>query len=353
MLNRISVLAAVSCGCVMAGTVAAGATTLRFSDYGPNRGSRAEALQWFADELKSQSKGELDVQFFWGGALLSGKDTLQGVGDGVADMGTIVGFFTPRELRAYNMADLPVDNSDIWIGLRAVYDLATGNQAMQKEFADAHVHYLTNYSTGPVQLICKKDVSGSKGLQGLKIRASGPYGDALRMLGVDVVNMSQADVYQALDSGLVDCNQNYYYSILAYRQYEVAKHILELDWGQNMSFGIVMNQATYDSLPDGQKKVLADVSSKFEDHLAQTMIEEEASAKKKMANGIDGEKIEITPLSPEARNRLMDASDKAIDQWAAAAKKDGIDSAALLADYRKLIDKYKSEKATGGYPWTR
>jgi hypothetical protein len=68
------------------------------------------------------------VEFHWGGSLLGGKDTLKGVGDGVADMGTVVGFFTPRELRAYNIGDLPVDNSDMWIGLRAMYDLANGTR---------------------------------------------------------------------------------------------------------------------------------------------------------------------------------------------------------------------------------
>ena len=33
-------------------------------------------------------------------------------------------------------------------------------------------------------------------------------------MGAEVQRMGQGDVYQALESGLIDCNQNYYYSIL-------------------------------------------------------------------------------------------------------------------------------------------
>ena len=272
-MSRKMTLVALTCACMTVGLAGARATTLRFSDYGPNRGARADALQWYADQIKQRSGGDLQIQFFWGGSLLGGKDTLKGVGDGVADIGTVIGFFTPRELRAYNIGDLPVDNSDIWVGLRSMYELSTKNAAIKKEFDKAHVHYLTNYTTGPIQLICNKKITSISEMKGVKVRASGPYGDTLRDLGVDVVNMSQADVYQALDSGLIDCNQNYYYSMLAYKQYEVAQNVLELDWGQNMSFGVAINDRTYNSLSDEQRKVSDTVSAEFEDHLAQEMID--------------------------------------------------------------------------------
>lgn len=352
-MSRMMKLAALTCGCLVAGMTAASATTLRFSDYGPNRGARAEALQWYADQIKERSAGDLEIQFFWGGSLLGGKATLKGVGDGVADLGTVIGFFTPREMRAYNIGDLPVDNSDIWVGLRSMYALSTENETMKQEFAKANVRYLTNYSTGPVQLICNQEITGLDQLKNAKVRASGPYGDTLRSLGVDVVGMSQADVYQALDSGLIDCNQNYYYSMLAYKQYEVAQHVLELDWGQNMSFGVAINDRTYASLSDKQRQVLDEVSSDFEDYLAQKMIETDATAKSRMVDGIDGKKITVTTLSPADQKTLIEASATAIDAWVSAAKEDGIDSEALLSDYRDLIGKYAKEQKESGYPWTR
>ncbi len=39
---------------------------LRYSDIGPPRGPRAEALKWWADELKTRSNGRIEIEFFWG-----------------------------------------------------------------------------------------------------------------------------------------------------------------------------------------------------------------------------------------------------------------------------------------------
>lgn len=338
---------AIAVASLMATTATASAqTVLRFSDYGPNRGARAEALEWFASELETRSNGDLTIEFYWGGSLLGGRDTLTGVASGVADMGTVVGFFTPRELQAYNLADLPVDNSDMWVGMRAIYDLVQGNQALQDEFANAGVRYVTNFTTGPIQLICNSGMDGIDNISGKKIRASGPYGDALGTLGAEISQMSQADVYQALDSGLIDCNQNYYYAIEAYRQHEVADHILALDWGQNLSFGVVINPMTYDSLSDENRAVLDEVGSDFIDHLAEVMQESDDAAKEAMSQSVT-----ISGLTEADRERLMEASQQTISAWAEQASAAGLDSEQLLAEYGELIDKYSSQLESDGYPW--
>lgn len=352
MIKHKLLMSAAMMALVALGTSAAEAKTLRFSDYGPNRGARAETLQWFADELERRSEGALQIEFFWGGSLLGGRDTLRGLSDGVADMGTIVGFFTPSELRAYNIGDLPLE-SDMWIGLRSMYDLARTNETLSAEFDDAGVRYVTNYTTGPIQLICNTKVESLDELSGLRIRASGPYGDTLASLGAEVSQMSQADVYQALDSGLIDCNQNYYYAIEAYRQYEVADHVLELDWGQNMSFGIFMNEGAYDGLSDDERAVLEDVASDYIDHLAKVMVETDTRAKEAMVEGIDGASVTTSRLSDEDRQKLNEAAQPAIAAWAASAKEQGIDGDALLGEYESLLDRYREVEETDGYPWTR
>lgn len=329
------------------------AKTLRFAEFGPNRGDRAKALTWFADELKKRSGGSLEVEFHWGHALLSTKAVLKGVSDGVADMGSIVGFLTPKELRVYNMADLPVENSDEWIGMRAIYKLATEHPAFKKEWDKAGVVYITNYTTGPIQLICTKPVKSVAELKGLKLRGSGPYGKAMRDLGAAVQSMGQPKVFEALDSGLIECNQNYYYSIKAYKQYEVAPDVTELNWGQNMSFGIVMNKAAYESLSAVEKKTLAEVGSDFIDHFAQVMIEGKEKDKAAMVAGIGGKTIKILHFSDADRQKVLDAGRKYVDEWVSDVTKGGLDGKAILAAYEKNIAEFAKAKASKGYPWSK
>lgn len=337
----------------LAATMAGEATakTLRFAEFQPNRGIRAEALKWFAAELEKRTGGSLKIEFHWGKSLLSTKAVLQGIGAGVADMGSIVGFFTPKKLRGYNIGDLPVKNSNEWVGMRALYELATTHPALKKEFDKVNVHYITNYTTGPIQLICTKKINALADLKGVKTRASGPYGKTLVDVGAVVQRMAQPKVYQALDSGLVTCNQGYYYSVRTYKQYEVASYMTELDWGQNMSFGVIMNKKSWNGLTAKEKQVLAKLGSDFIDHMARLMIQSKNADKAKMMKGIDGKKIVVNRLPEAERAKLIKASRKYVDVWVAAATKQGYDGKGIMAAYERHIAKYAGILASKGYPW--
>ena len=327
--------------------------TLRFAEFGPNRGARAQALMWLANQIKERSGGSLQVEFHWGGALLHTKSVLRGVADGVADMGSIVGFLTPKELSLYNIGDLPVGNSDEWVGMRAMYKLSTENAALKKQFSNAGVVYVTNYTTGPIQLVCRKPINSLAELKGARVRASGPYGKALGALGAEVESMGQPKVFQALDSGLIECNQNYYYSIKAYKQYEVAPYVAELNWGQNMSFGVVMNKAAYAALTPAEKKAIKEAGSAFIDHFARVMIDDKNKDKAAMVAGIGGKPIKVLKFVPADRDKLIAAGRKQVDVWVGNVTKGGLDGKAVLASYEKDIDELAKIKASKGYPWSK
>lgn len=104
-MNLIKALATVS---ALAAPVALTAAELTFTDFGPNRGARSAALEAFAEDLGASG---VNLTFFWGGSLVGGRGTLEGLANGVADMGSIVGFFTPAQLPLYSIGDLPVENS--------------------------------------------------------------------------------------------------------------------------------------------------------------------------------------------------------------------------------------------------
>ena len=213
---------------------------MRWADSQPNRGLTAEALKWMAAEVEERSGGDLKFDITWAGALFASKAAVQGVGTRAADVATIIAAYTPKELGAYAVGDLPLPNADVWVGMRAMYDLATTHPALEKMFDDLNMVYLTNLTTSAIQVLCKdKFLTSADDFNGIKIRAVGPYGNVFQDLGADVVRMSQADVYSALDSGIVECNQNYMYAIEVFKQYEVGKYLTRLDWGQHLAYGIV------------------------------------------------------------------------------------------------------------------
>ena len=329
------------------------AETLRYAEFGPNRGARAAALQWFAEEIDRRSGGELDVEFQWGGALLKPRAVLKGVGDGVADLGSIIAAYNPKEMQLYGIGDLPIDNSDVWVGMRAMYELATTNPHLQKAFDDHDVVYVTNYSTGPVQLVCKEPIESVAALDGIKLRGTGPYAKTFADLGASVQRLPQPEVYQALDSGLLDCNQNYFYSIKAYRQYEVAPYVMELDWGQNMGFGIVMGKDAFARLSPEEQQAVRDAGSAFIDHFAKAIVDANANDKAAMEAGVDGKKTTIVTFPADQKQALLDAGNTYVSGWIEAATAGGAPGQDIMNDYRRLIAKYTKERDAKGYPWTR
>jgi TRAP-type C4-dicarboxylate transport system substrate-binding protein len=336
----------------LAGTDAM-AKTLLFADFGSNRGARAVALEWFANELNKRSDGSLEIEFHWGESLLSTSAVLNGISDRVADMGSVIGYEAPRQLRGYNVGDLPIDNADVWVGMSAMHLLSTSNAALKQEFERAGVVYITNYSTGPVQLICTKEVSKISDLKSIKLRGSGSYGKVFADLGAQVQSMSQPDVYQAMDSGLLECNQNYYYSMKAYKQYEIAAYVLELNWGQNMSFGIIMNEDSFANLTAAEKKAIRETGSDFIDYFAQLIMETNYQDRAAMLAGIDSKSIKVTTLKKNERQVLLATGKKYVDKWVSEADADGIDGKSILAAYQTHVDTFAGELDKKGYPWKR
>ena len=329
------------------------AKTLLFADFGSNRGTRAVALKWFAEELHKRSNGSLEIEFYWSRSLLSAGAALNGISDRAADMGSIIGYETPRQLRGYNIGDLPLNNSNIWVGMRAMYLLSTSHPVLRQEFEKTNLIYITNYSTGPVQLICTEEIKTLAGLRGIKLRGSGSYGKVFADLGAWVQRMSQPDIYQAMDSGLLECNQNYYYSMKAYKQYEIAKYVLELNWGQNLSFGIFMNKDAFAGLTATEKTIVSETGNDFIEYFAHLMLETNDKDKDLMLTGINGSSIKITTLKEGERQLLLATGKRYVEKWAAEALADGIDSRSILAAYQFYIDNLTRELDRKGYPWER
>ncbi|MBT4019088.1 MAG: TRAP transporter substrate-binding protein DctP [Alphaproteobacteria bacterium] len=240
------------------------AQVLTFTDNSPNRGTRAESMGWFADEVAKRTNGELKIEFHWGGALLKAKAAAKGIGAGAADMGTIIGVYNPKLHPAYLLTDLPTEYSDHWVGTRAVYEMATTNAALKAEFDKLNLHYVSNFTTTQIQLICKgKPIKSIADIQGIKVRGVGVYGKVFKDIGATPVRISAYKAYSGLDTGLINCAQVYAYFIPATKMYEVAKEVTVLDWGALMSLGYVMNKDVWESLSPAHQKVINELGSEY------------------------------------------------------------------------------------------
>ena len=356
MANRFRGLAlAPLCAALIGGTVPAAAETLlRWTEGSADRGSRATAYHWFADTVTEETGGEIQFQFYFGGALMGHAANVSGIGSGTADIGQVIVAYTPKELTPYGVGDLPIVGVDPWVAMRAMYELATINETLQKMFDDLNLVYIANQSTGPVQIICNGvDVNSLADLEGVKIRASGSYGEVLSSLGANVIAMSQEDVYSALDTGLVNCNQQYIQGVIPYRQHEVTDQIVLLNLGQILGFGLVMNKDTFESLTPEQQEIIRKTGSDFVDEYAQIFMGDVESNLEKMKTADTETSMTVTELDAGDVEKLASAGEAYNAKWLEETTAAGYPAQEMLDQFTALVDKYNTELEEKGYPWTR
>ncbi len=152
---------------------ATAATTLIYGEAGPNRGARAEALQWFADEVENRSEGDLNFNIQWGGALFKSAAALQSISDGVADTGTIIGVYYPQEMSVYGIADLPLANPDAWVGMKATDEFMRNNATARQDLANKNLVYIGTFTTSAVHIGCRGDaIRTIEDIKGKKVRGT-------------------------------------------------------------------------------------------------------------------------------------------------------------------------------------
>lgn len=338
-----------------AAAMASAQTTIIYAEGGPNRGTRAGAVQDFAETVNRLSDGALEIDIHWGGALVSLTATPQAIRDGVADAGTILGSYDPSRLAGFYVGDLPTQYSDPWVIMRAMYEMMTTNQAQKDILAEQNMVYLGNFTTTGLNFECRGDhkIESVADFAGKKIRASGTYAKVLNDLGATTLNMGFNEVYQALDTGLIDCTTGYYYTAAAYKTFEVANHFSIAQWGGIGSFGIAMNKDEYDDLSPEMQQVLLDAGSEMIDRFAKTQIDEMAVIRDGLETGSIGRQVTVFDFPAEDLLKLEEAGAPHNQDWVTQMDAAGHDGQALFDEYQALLAAYDAERLEKGYPWER
>jgi len=324
---------------------------LRFAEFGPNSGARAGGLTWLDQELRSRSNGELGLDIIWGGALVGAAGAAQAVSDGVADMASIVPVYAPGQMVIYEVVDTG-EISDEYVGMMAAFELMTTHPIALKEAEDFNVRYFGNYTTGPTQILTKdKAVASLDDLKGMTIRSTGAHVPALKAFGAATVSMSQPNVYEALSSGTVSGSTTYYYVVDAYKQYEVAKYMTEVNLGQTLGFGIIMNLQTYQSLTPEHQVIVDQLGRDFTLEMAEIMARSRSETKARLAAGVDGNVVEMIDPPAEMRDALVQVALEDAANWVTKANDKGFDGQGLFNEWIALTDKYKADVTANGYPW--
>jgi len=186
---------------------------IKYSDHDPPGGMRTKFIKevWL-DEIVKQTGGKVKIQDFWGGALMSSKEILKGIGDGVAQMGFFYPGHYPTELVSFTILKLfprgPAKFENMaWLYHKMVEEIPEFGAEMKKANQMTLV-----YTAGlPGAFTSKKALAKLDDIKAQKWRAGDKWAlKFLRNAGATPVSVPWGDVYMALQTGTIDgCFTNY------------------------------------------------------------------------------------------------------------------------------------------------
>ncbi|MCH2077989.1 MAG: C4-dicarboxylate TRAP transporter substrate-binding protein [Rhodobacteraceae bacterium] len=214
---------------------------------------------------------ETNWQENYGGSIVKPKGVLEGVQLGLGDIGIVTTIFHSSKLPSQGISgSTPFVASDARSVAKALDEIAREFPAINNEFkAQNQVYLATGVVLDTYQVFCSDPVSSVSDLEGRKIAGAGlnlRYLEGIK--DAAGVRGGLTDLYNMLQTGLVDCGMLWPESAATFKISEVAPYMLRADLGAVNSKTITVNADYWVKLPEEVQGVLQEVAIAYRDHVA-------------------------------------------------------------------------------------
>ena len=204
-----------------------------------------------------------------------------------------------RYTKKIQVFDLPFLFKDADAALK--FENSKEGKALLKSMEDKGLIGLNYWGNGMRHFSANKDFRLPSDVKGLKFRiqASDVYESIMKSLGANGQKMAFAEVYQALQTGVVDGQENSFSNTYSQKFHEVQKTIIESNHGI-LDYMVVVNAKWWNGLPADVKKGLSEAMAEatvFNNQIAKQKNDEaraaiEAAGKAKIVKLTDAQLAE-------------------------------------------------------------
>ncbi len=312
----------------MSGTAVAQEVTLRIHQFLAAQATiPAQAIEPWANKVSEESDGRIKFELYpamqLGGAPPELYDQAK---DGVVDIIWTVLGYTPGRFPKSEVFELPFLITNGKDSSAAFYNYVMENSA--DEFAGVHVIAL--HTHGPGLFHSKEPIDSLDDLQGMKVRGgSRIISNMLAQLGAEPIGMPVPQTTEALSKGVIDATTSPWEVTPSLRIAELVSNHTGFAGEHGLysqTFGFIMNQDSYNNLPDDLKAVI-DANSGLEmSRQFGRVMDEGDSVGLKIAVEANNN---IIRLDEAETARWVEAAQPTIDQWFADMEALGVDGPAL------------------------
>ena len=255
---------------------------------------KGQTAQRFKEQAEARFPGRVAVEIYPSSQLMNDDDSLEALAFGEIQMIAVSLSKFDRLTHAFQVFDLPF----LFPSLAAVENFQSGpaGQALLTELTDKGFLGLAFWHNGMKQFSAPRPLLVPADADGLKFRImeSDVLQAQVQAIGGNPQKMALGEVYQALQTGAIDAQENTWSNIYSSKFYEVQDYVMESNHGY-IGYLVAVNPQFWGGLPEdirlGLEEVLAEVTEWG--NAQAEVINQEARAK--VAAAGRGEIIDLTP----------------------------------------------------------
>ncbi len=222
---------------------------LKFSHVVASDTPKGKGAERFKELAEKYTKGRVKVELYPNSTLYKDKEELEALQLGAVQMlAPSLAKFGPLGVKEFELFDLPYifPNKDV------LYRVTEGpvGQALFKKLEPKGITGLAYWDNGFKVMSSNKPMHVPTDFRGMKMRIqSSKVLDAqMRALGANPQVMAFSEVYQALQTGVVDGTENPPSNLYTQKMHEVQKHVTLSDHGY-LGYAVIVNKKFWDNLP--------------------------------------------------------------------------------------------------------
>ena len=259
---------------------------------------KGKGAEYFKKLAEERTKGRVKVEIYPNSTLYKDGEEMEALQLGSVQMlAPSVAKFGPLGAREFEVFDLPYI-FDSYADMHKVTEGAVGKMLFQK-LESKGITGLAYWDNGFKDFSANKALKGPGDVKGLKMRiqSSNVLDAEIRALGGLPQKMAFSEVYQALQTGVVDGTENPPSNFYTQKMNEVQKYLAMTDHGV-IEYAVIANKKFWDGLPPDIRTTLEGAmkdATKYANDIAKEENDKALAAVK--ATG----KTEIITLTPEQK----------------------------------------------------
>lgn len=262
LLSVVAASVAFAQGSSESGSSAASGKTikLRLAENQPANNPISQGMQKFADLVKEKTNGSVEVDVYLDAQLGTENETIDQVQAGTLDFARINTSALASTADEVGVFTLPY----IFTGMDQKYKVLDGEigQGIIKQLEKYNMIGLEYWEAGSRNFYStKKPIKSVADLKGMKVRVqqSEVAIKMVELLGGAATPMAYGEVYQGLQTGVIDAAENDFVSYYTSGHYEVAKNYT-LDGHMAPPAMLLMSKKSWDKLSSDQQKAIREAA---------------------------------------------------------------------------------------------